>query len=205
MAKRVALYARVSTNDQTVENQLIDLRRYAKERGWGVAGEFADNGVSGTKASRPALDQMMDAARKRKFDVLLVWRFDRFARSVKHLVVALEELRSLNIDFISYQENIDTSSALGQAIFTIVAAMAALERNIIVERVHAGLRRARQQGKRIGRPQAAIDAERVLRLRADGQSMRQIAKAFSTSQTKIFNVIHPSGHAVTKPRRKPSL
>ena len=136
---------------------------------------------------------------------MLVWRFDRFARSVKHLVVALEEFKGLGIDFVSYQENIDTSSALGQAIFTIVAAMAALERNIIVERVHAGLRRARQQGKRIGRPQASIDAERVLRLRADGQSMRQIARALSTSQTKIFKVIHASDKAVTKPRRKSRL
>ena len=198
MAKKVALYARVSTNDQTVENQLIDLRRYAKERGWKIVGEFADRGVSGAKTSRPELDRMMDAARKRKFDTVLVWRFDRFARSVKHLVVALEEFKVLGIDFVSYQENIDTSSALGQAIFTIVAAMAALERNIIVERVHAGLRRARQQGKRIGRPQASIDAERVLRLRADGHSMRQIARVFATSQTKIFNVIHASGKAVTR-------
>ena len=204
--KRVALYARVSTADQTVENQLIDLRRYAREREWKIAGEFADSGVSGAKTSRPELDRMMDAARKRKFDTVLVWRFDRFARSVKHLVVALEEFKGLGIDFVSYQENIDTSSALGQAIFTIVAAMAALERNIIVERVHAGLRRARQQGKRIGRPQASIDAERVLRLRADGQSLRQIAREFGTSQTKIFNVIHSSGKAaVTKPHRKSSL
>src|SRR5258708_1017547 len=132
--KRAALYVRVSTQDQNCDNQLLDLRRYAGERGWKIAGEFADTGVSGSKVSRPALDRLMDAAKKRKFDVLLVWRFDRFARSVKHLVLALDELRSLNVEFVSYQENIETSSALGQAVFTIIAAMAALERNIIDER-----------------------------------------------------------------------
>jgi DNA invertase Pin-like site-specific DNA recombinase len=198
---RVGIYARVSTSDQTVENQLLDLRRYAKERGWSIQDEYADEGISGAKASRPALDRLMDGARKRKFDVLLVWRFDRFARSVRHLIVALEELRSLGIDFISYQENIDTSSALGQAIFTIVAAMAALERNVIIERVHAGLRRARQQGKHIGRPVMDIDPQRVLALRRSGESMREIAKELNTSQTKIFKVLHA---AVTKPPPRPA-
>ena len=204
MPKRVALYVRVSTNDQTCENQLLDLRRYAKERGWVVAEEYEDKGVSGTKASRPGLDKAMDAARKKRFDVLLVWRFDRFARSVKHLVLTLEELRSLGIDFISYQENIDTSSALGQAIFTIIAAMAALERNIIIERVHAGLRRARQNGKRLGRPLVNIDADKVLMMRGDGKSMRQIAKVLGTNQTQVFKVIHAK-RGVTKPLLKTPL
>jgi len=187
--KRAALYVRVSTAEQSVENQLLDLRRYAGERGWGVFGEFADKGISGAKASRPALDQLMDAARKRRFDVVLVWRFDRFARSVKHLVVALEELRSLNIDFISYQENVDTSSALGQAIFTIIAAMAALERNIIVERVHAGLRRARQQGKRLGRPRRYFDTAKVQSLRQSGLSQRQIAGRLGMPKTTVARLL----------------
>jgi len=174
---RAALYARVSTNDQTTENQLNDLRRYAQERGWTIHEEYVDHGISGSKASRPALDRMMGEARKKKFDAVLVWRFDRFARSVKHLVLSLEELRGLGIGFVSYQENVDTSSPLGQAIFTIVAAMAELERNIIVERVHSGLRRAKAQGKRLGRPVgSAIDVAAVARLRGSGLSYRAIAR-----------------------------
>ena len=201
--KRVALYVRVSTADQTVENQLLDLRRYAGERGWEIEGEYADSGVSGTKASRPELDRLMDAARKRKFHVVLVWRFDRFARSVKHLVLALEELRGLNIDFISYQENVDTTSALGEAIFTIIAAMAALERNIIVERVKAGLNRARSQGKRLGRPLADVDARRVLELRRDGRSLRDIARRLGTSRTKALKVLRAAAVTKTRPKSAP--
>jgi DNA invertase Pin-like site-specific DNA recombinase len=202
MSKRVALYVRVSTTDQTIDNQLLDLRRYASDRGWRIADEYSDTGISGTKSTRPGLDRLMDSARKRKFDVLLVWRFDRFARSVKHLVLALEELRSLNIDFVSYQENVDTSSALGQAIFTIIAAMAALERNIIVERVHAGLRRARKEGKRIGRPTTTVDTAQVMSLRRQGHSIRQIAARIGASRAKILRVLQA---AVPKPSRKPTL
>ena len=150
---RVALYARVSTSDQTTESQLLDLRRYIRDRGWQPFNEYTDDGISGTKDSRPALNQLMDDACKRRFDVVLVWRFDRFARSTKHLILALEEFRNLGIDFVSYQENIDTSSPLGGAIFTIISAVAQLERDIIAERVKAGLRRARERGKRLGRPQ----------------------------------------------------
>ncbi len=150
---RVAIYARVSTFDQSTETQLLDLRRYATDRGWRIYQEYCDNGVSGTKGSRPALDQLMDEAKKRRFDAVLVWRFDRFARFTKHLILALEEFRNLGIDFLSYQENIDTSSPLGAAIFTIIGAVAQLERDIIVERVRAGLRRARNNGKRLGRPE----------------------------------------------------
>ncbi len=138
---RVALYARVSTTDQSTESQLLDLRRYVRERGWHSFREYTDNGVSGTKGNRPALNQLMNDAKKRRFDAVLVWRFDRFARSTKHLILALEEFRNLGIDFVSYQENIDTSSPLGSAIFTIISAVAQLERDIIAERVKAGLRR----------------------------------------------------------------
>ena len=114
MNSRVAIYARVSTSDQSTESQLLDLRRYVRERGWTLFNEYTDNGVSGTKDSRPALNQLMDAAKKRRFDTVLVWRFDRFARSTKHLILALEEFRGLGIDFVSYQENIDTSSPPGK-------------------------------------------------------------------------------------------
>jgi DNA invertase Pin-like site-specific DNA recombinase len=117
----------------------------------------------------------MDDARKRQFDAIVVWRFDRFARSTKHLLLALEEFRSLGIQFISYQENIDTSSALGQALFTIVSVVAELERNLIRERVTAGIRNARANGKTLGRPKSAVDRGRILELKAQGQSLRQIA------------------------------
>ncbi len=110
--KRIAIYARVSTTDQSTESQLLDLRRYTRERGWNTFKEYVDEGISGTKDSRPALNELMDDAKKRKFDVVLVWRFDRFARSTKHLILALEEFKNLGIDFVSYQENIDTSSPL---------------------------------------------------------------------------------------------
>ena len=200
--KRVAIYARVSTSGQTTENQLLDLRRYAGERGWTVADEFVDHGVSGMKESRPRLDEMMGLARKRKIDVVLVWRFDRFARSVRHLVVALEELRALKVDFISYQENVDTSTPLGQAIFAIIAAMAELERNVIVERVHAGLSRARRQGQRLGRPRRDVDEARIAEFRREGQSLRQIAKKLGLTRTKVFNVLRTVGTAVPKPPPK---
>ncbi len=133
--KRVAVYVRVSTKDQSVDMQLNDLERYSKERGLRVFKIYKDNGVSGTKETRPALNDLMNDSGKRKFDIVLVWRFDRFARSTKHLVDALYTFRNLSIDFISYQENIDTSSPLGEAIFTIISAMSKLERDIIAQRV----------------------------------------------------------------------
>jgi DNA invertase Pin-like site-specific DNA recombinase len=191
-AIRVGIYARVSTADQTSDNQLIDLRRFCKERGWNVAEEFIDSGVSGTKASRPALDRMMNQVRKRHLDVVLVWRFDRFARSVKHLVLALEELRQLNIAFVSFQENLDTNSPLGNAIFTIIAAMAELERNIIVERVRAGLRRARAEGKTLGRPKSTVNEDELRHLRLQGLSLRDIARKMGASKSTI-------GRALAKP------
>ena len=127
-----------------------------------------------SKDSRPELNKLMDDARKRRFDAIVVWRFDRFARSTKHLLLALEEFRSLGIQFISYQENIDTSSALGQALFTIVSAVAQLERDLIRERVSAGIRNAQANGKKLGRPRSAVDREQILELKARGLSLRQI-------------------------------
>jgi len=182
---RVALYARVSTTDQSTESQLLDLRRYVRERGWNIFKEYVDEGISGTKDSRPALNELMNDAKKRRFDVVLVWRFDRFARSTKHLILALEEFKNLGIDFVSYQENIDTSSPLGSAIFTIISAVAQLERDIIAERVKAGLRRARENGKKLGRPKASVDAEKIHRLRSKGLSLRAIAQHTGISHTKV--------------------
>ncbi len=189
---RVAIYARVSTSDQSTESQLLDLRRYVRERGWLLFNEYCDNGVSGTKDSRPALNELMDAAKKRRFDTVLVWRFDRFARSTKHLILALEEFRNLGIDFVSYQENIDTSSPLGSAIFTIISAVAQLERDIIAERVKAGLRRARENGKKLGRPRAPVDTEKIHLLRSKGLSLRAIAKETGVSRTTVADVLSSS-------------
>lgn len=186
---RVGIYARVSTTDQTVENQLLDLRRYCRERGWTVVEEFADHGVSGTKDRRPALDRLMDAVRKRQVDMVLVWRFDRFARSVKHLVLALEELHRLGVGFVSYQENVDTNSALGQAIFTIIAAMAELERNIIVERVKAGLNRARAEGKSLGRPKAQVDMGKLVAMRREGLSLRDTGREAGLGKSTVGRLL----------------
>jgi len=172
---RIAIYARVSTKDQSCDLQLRDLRAYGKARGCEAVREYIDVGQSGAKDSRPELNKLMDDARKRRFDAIVVWRFDRFARSTKHLLLALEEFRFLGVQFISYQENIDTSSALGQALFTIVSAVAQLERDLIRERVSAGIRNARANGKKLGRPRSVVDGQGILKLKAQGLSLRQVA------------------------------
>src|SRR5437660_9018543 len=173
---RIGIYARVSTKDQSCDLQLRDLRTYCAARGFDLVREYVDVGQSGAKDSRPELNIMMGDARKRQFDAIVVWRFDRFARSTKHLLLALEEFRSLGIQFISYQENMDTSSPLGQALFTIVSAVAQLERDLIRERVSAGIRNARACGKQLGRPRRIVSHEEVHRLKAGGASLRQIAE-----------------------------
>lgn len=186
--KTVAIYARVSTKEQTPENQLLDLRRYAAAHNWTVQAEYVDHGVSGTKESRPALNLMMDAVRKRKVDCILVWRFDRFARSIGHLVLALEEMRARGVQFVSYQENIDTSTPLGKAVYLIVGAVAELERNIIIERIHCSLRRARAEGKVLGR-RPTLFAKDVTPLRAQGVPVPEIAKRFGVTRQTVYNVL----------------
>ncbi len=183
--KRTGIYVRVSTKDQSVDMQLNDLERYSKERGLNVFKMYQDNGVSGTKETRPALSELMNDAKKRKFDTVLVWRFDRFARSTKHLVTALYEFRNLGIDFISYQENIDTSSPLGEAIFTIISAMSKLERDIIAERVKGGLRKAKANGKKLGRPKSAVDTDKIVEYRKQNKSIRQIAGEMNISRGAV--------------------
>lgn len=159
---RLATYARVSTKDQSCELQLRDLRTYCVARGFEAVHEYINVGQSGAKDSRPELSKLMDDARKRQFDAIVVWRFDGFARFTNHLLSALEEFRSLGIQFISYQENIDTSSLLGQALFTIVSAVNQLERDLIWERVSAGIRSARASGRKSHRIKArsATDGSR---------------------------------------------
>ena len=155
--------------------------------------EYIDEGISGTKDSRPALNALMNDARKRRFDVVLVWRFDRFARSTKHLVLALEEFKNLGVDFVSYQENIDTSSPLGAAIFTIISAVAQLERDIIAERVRAGLRRTRINGQTLGRPSGSnLDVNRIRGLRKAGLSLREIALEVKASKSSVARALQAS-------------
>ena len=182
--KRVGVYCRVSTDTQNVEMQLNQLRPYVAQRGFEIFKEYIDVGQSGAKEQRPQLNELMDAARKRLFDVVLVYRFDRFARSSKMLALALNEFQSLGIDFISYSENIDTSSPMGKAMFTIISAMAELERSIIAERVTAGIANARKKGKILGRPVTRDDSA-ILKLREEGHSIRKIASLLQTSIASV--------------------
>jgi len=186
--KRAVLYMRVSSVDQHPETQLHDLRVMAAQRGYHIVREYTDK-ISGTRAKRPGLDELLADARRCRFDVVIVWAFDRLARSVKHFLEVLDELNHLNIEFISFRENVDTSGPLGRAMIVIIGAIAELERNLIVERVRAGMRRARLEGRHIGRKPLEIDHESVLRHRAHGQSLAQIAKTFSVSRATVFRII----------------
>ena len=182
---KIALYARVSTDGQDPEVQLQPLRAHAANRGWIIVEEFVDHGYSGAKEKRPALDRMIKAAWTGTFQAVLVWRFDRFARSVKHLITALEQFRSLNINFISLQEQFDTSTPIGHAMFTIIGAMAQLERDIIRERVKAGLDRARMRGVRLGRPVASAKSDEVIDLKGQGLSVPEIAQRLRCSRSTV--------------------
>jgi DNA invertase Pin-like site-specific DNA recombinase len=181
---RAAIYARVSTtnNGQDPTMQTRELREYCLHRGWQVAGEYVDVGISGTKENRPELDRLMGEAHRRRFDAVVVWRFDRFARSVSHLLRALEMLKALGVEFVSLSEQVDTSTPTGKMVFTVLGAVAELERSLIAERVKAGLRNARAKGKRLGRPRVAVDAARVATLRAHGRSWREITVEMGISK-----------------------
>src|ERR1035437_7338223 len=174
---RVALYARVSTlNGQHPEMQLAELREYSTRRGWEVAGEYVDEGVSGAKESRPALNRLMADALRRRFAVLLVWKIDRFGRSLRHLVNALADLDAAGVAFVSLRDNLDLSTPSGGLMFQVVGAMAEFERALTQERVKAGLRLAKSKGKRLGRPRTAVDAKQVAALRASGASWKVISE-----------------------------
>jgi DNA invertase Pin-like site-specific DNA recombinase len=186
--KRAALYLRVSTVDQHPETQLLDLRQMAAQRGYEVVAKFTDR-ISGTKAKRPGLDQMMSDARRGRFDVVLVWACDRIARSTRHFLAVLDDLNRLNIEFISFREQIDTGGPLGRAIVIIIGAIAELERSLIVERVRAGMRRARLEGRHIGRNPLELDHAGIQRDRGQGQSLRQIAKGHRISTATVQRVL----------------
>jgi DNA invertase Pin-like site-specific DNA recombinase len=190
---RLALYARVSTTDQDPEVQLGALRAHAAQRGWAIIEEFVDRGYSGAREKRPALDRLMKAAWRGRFQAVLVWRFDRFARSTKHLITALDHFRSLNVAFISLTEQFDTSIPIGQAMFTVIGAMAQLERDIIRERVKAGLEHARARGVRLGRPIAHVDPEDLLTLHRQGLSLPDLARRFHCSRSTIRRRLRQAG------------
>lgn len=153
----VALYARVSTDKQSCDMQLDALREYAARREFEIIEEYVDTGISGTKSSRPALNRLMADAKKRKFAAVLVWKFDRFARSVKHLLASLDEFNHFGIAFISYSESLDTSSPMGRAVYAILGAISELERNLIAERVRSGVKRAMAKRETWGRKAIKID------------------------------------------------
>jgi DNA invertase Pin-like site-specific DNA recombinase len=186
--KRAVIYARVSTIDQHPEAQVHDLRAMAAQRGYQIQHEYRDI-ISGAKARRPGLDQLLADARRHRFDVVLVWAFDRLARSVRHFLEVLDELNHLGIEFVSFRENIDTGGPLGRAMVVIVGAIAELERNLIVERVRAGMRRARLEGRHIGRRPLEIDRIGVVRDRASGMSLAQVAKAHQISRATVHRVL----------------
>jgi DNA invertase Pin-like site-specific DNA recombinase len=181
---RTAIYARVSTanNGQDPRMQTRELREYCERRGWKFVGEYVDEGISGTKDNRPELNRLMADAHHRRFDAVVVWRFDRFARSVSHLLRALETFKALGVEFVSLSEQVDTSTPTGKMVFTVLGAVAELERSLIAERVKAGLRNARAKGKRLGRPRVAVDAARVGALRARGRSWREITVEMAISK-----------------------
>ncbi len=189
--KTAALYMRVSSVDQHPETQLYDLRAMAQQRGFRIVTEYTDK-ISGTKARRPGLDDLLRDARRGRFQVVLVWASDRIARSVRHFLEVLDELNHLSIEFVSFRENLDTGGPLGRAVVIIIGAIAELERNLIVERVRAGMRRARLEGRHIGRRPLDIDRAAVLRERASGQSLTQIAKSFQISRATVSRLIKQS-------------
>src|SRR6478752_9428921 len=185
---------RVSSVDQHPETQLYDLRQMAAQRGYEIIQEYTDR-ISGAKARRPGLDDLMRDARRGRFDVVLVWASDRIARSVKHFLEVLDELNRLEVEFVSFRESIDTGGPLGRAIVVIIGAIAELERSLIVERVRSGMRRARLEGRHIGRNPLTLDEEAIRRDRCQGQSLRQIAKGHRVSTATVQRELRK--HAMT--------
>jgi DNA invertase Pin-like site-specific DNA recombinase len=179
---KIGIYARVSTlNGQNPEMQLAELREYASRRGWAIFDEYVDSGISGSKESRPELSRLMADAHQRKIDAVLVWKIDRFGRSLKHLVNSLADLSAYGVAFISLRDNLDLSTPSGRLMFQIIGAMAEFERSLIQERVRAGLRNAKLKGKTLGRPRRIVSGDQMIRLREQGASFREIGKAVGAS------------------------
>jgi DNA invertase Pin-like site-specific DNA recombinase len=172
--------------------QTREMEEFCDRRGWELVGNYVDNGITGSKESRPELDRLMADAHRRRFDTVIVWKFDRFARSVSHLLRALETFKALGIDFVSLSEQVDTSTPTGKMVFTVLGAVAELERSLIAERVRAGIRNARAKGKRLGRPRVAVDPSRIAALRSQGHSWgtihRETGIAKGTAQRAFYSM-----------------
>jgi DNA invertase Pin-like site-specific DNA recombinase len=172
--------------------QTREMEEFCDRRGWELAGSYIDNGISGSKESRPELDRLMADAHRRRFDTVIVWKFDRFARSVSHLLRALETFKALGIDFVSLSEQVDTSTPTGKMVFTVLGAVAELERSLIAERVRAGIRNARAKGKRLGRPRVGVDPAMIAALRSQGHSWgaihRETGIAKGTAQRAFYSL-----------------
>jgi len=195
--KKAALYLRVSTLDQHPETQMYDLRGLAAQRGFEIVYEYTDR-VSGAKARRPGLDQLLADARRGKFQIVLVWAFDRLARSTRHFLEVLDELNHQNIEFVSFRENVDTSGPLGRAMVVIIGAIAELERNLIIERVRAGMRRAKLEGRQIGRTPLQVDRVALLRDRESGKSIGDLVIAYQISKASVCRVLKDAKQPVSK-------
>jgi DNA invertase Pin-like site-specific DNA recombinase len=204
---KIAIYARVSTNHgQDPEMQLRELREYCQRRGWDVIREYVDIGICGGKEKRPELDELFRDANRRYFDAVVVWRFDRFARSVSHLLKALEHFRSLGIEFVSLSEQVDTSTPTGKMIFTVLGAVAELERSLIVERVRAGLRNARAKGKKLGRPRKLANPAAINKMRLQGASWRAIGTALGVSPaTALHTAARPGTPCLKIPHQSTAV
>jgi DNA invertase Pin-like site-specific DNA recombinase len=194
--KRAALYARVSTinGGQDPEMQTRELREYCDRRGWQVIGEYVDRGISGAKDSRPQLNRLMEDAHKRRYEIAICWKFDRFARSVSHLLRALETFRALGVEFVSLTEQVDTTTPVGKMIYTVLGSVSELERCLTVERVRAGMRNARAKGRHIGRPAlrrfSNTEREEIQTVhRKDGTSVRQLAIRYGTTQWMMSRIL----------------
>lgn len=192
---RVALYARVSTSDQNCEMQLGELREYCARRGWAIAGEYVDTGISGAKASRPQLNKLKADARQRRFDAVLVWKLDRWGRSVADSISGIQELVSLGIRFLAITQNLDTdeSNPMSRFLLHIMAAFAELEREMIRERVNSGVQAAKKKGKHCGRPVKIFRRDLAIEMRAAGKSWREIGAHFGTSHMTIRRAVLARG------------
>jgi DNA invertase Pin-like site-specific DNA recombinase len=193
---RIAIYLRISTSNgqQSTDMQRAELEQYAKARGFEIATIYEDH-ASGAKDNRPALTQLMADAHQRKFDAVLVWKLDRFGRSLRHLVNALAELEALGVAFVSLRDNLDLGTPSGRLMFQIIGAMAEFERSLIQERVRAGIRNARARGRKLGRPKLNLDASRIAALRGQGRSIRDIAAELGVSRSLVHKTLANGGSA----------
>jgi len=200
--KRAAIYCRVSTLDQHPETQLMELRALAIQRGYEVVAEFTDHGFSGAQVKRSGLDELLLAARHAKLDVVLVWACDRLARSTRHLLEVLDEFNRLRVEFVSLRENIDTGGPLGRALITIIGAIAELERSLIIERVRAGMRRAKLEGRHVGRKSPLIvDRMTICLYRDRGLSLAEIAHEHGVSRSTVARILKQTPGPAPPPRQ----